>query len=244
MVIVNFWLYFYVAVMAAGALLFQGWGRRPSGVPAFEYAVATVIPIWSGLCYLAMALGQGLIEVDGRTVYLPRYIDWIVTTPLLLLALASTAMFWRALDKTLIAGLMATDAIMILAGLVADLTPDGEGKWLWYAIGCACLAVILVVVWGPLRRTAEAQSPELGRVYRKVAGYLTLLWLGYPTVWALGPSGAGLLDSSTDTILFVFLPILSKVGFSILDLAELRKLGAREPSHSVSAAEFRPIRHA
>jgi bacteriorhodopsin len=42
----------------------------------------------------------------------------------------------------------------------------------------------------------------------------------------------GLLDSTTDTILFVLLPILSKVGFSIIDLYELRKLGRREPSHS------------
>jgi bacteriorhodopsin len=229
------WLWLYVACMAGGALLFFRWSRQPKGVPHYEYTIAMVIPIWSGLAYTAMALGQGSLIVDGREVYVARYVDWIVTTPLLLWALASTAMFYRRLDKALIGGLMFTDAVMILSGLAADLTQDPPIKWFWYSIGCICLAIILWITWGPLRRIAHDQPHGLGKAYTKAAAYLSLLWLGYPLVWALGPSGLGILDSATDTMLFVFLPILSKVGFSILDLHELRKLGSREPSHSAGS---------
>ena len=66
------WLWFYVACMAAGALLFFTWSRRPSGVPQFEYAVAMAIPIWSGLAYTSLALGQGTLLVDGREVQVAR----------------------------------------------------------------------------------------------------------------------------------------------------------------------------
>jgi bacteriorhodopsin len=149
-----FWLWFYVACMAAGALLFFRWSRQPSGVPHYEYTIAMIIPIWSGLAYTAMALGQGSITLDGREIYIARYGDWIVTTPLLLWALASTAMFYRRLDKALIGGLMFTDVVMILCGLIADLTADPAVKWFWYLLGCICLLIILWITWGPLRRIA------------------------------------------------------------------------------------------
>ena len=227
------WLWFYVACMAAGALLFFTWSRRPSGVPQFEYTIAMAIPIWSGLAYTAIALGQGTVLVDGREVHFARYLDWVVTTPLLLVALASTAMFYREIDKTLVGGLIFTDVIMILTGLIADLTGDETAKWFWYLTGCVCLAIILWIVSGPLRRIANDQGRGLGKVYVQVAAMLSVLWFCYPAIWALGPSGAGVYGKGVETALFVLVPILSKVGFSIVDLAKLRRLGAREPSHSV-----------
>lgn len=250
----SFWLWVYVAAMASGAILFFAWSRQPRGVPHYEYTIAMIIPIWSGLAYMAMALGQGIIEVGEREVYLPRYIDWVVTTPLLLWLLASTAMFYRKLDKTLIGGLMFIDVVMIVSGLLADLTADEDITWLWYTIGCVCLALIFWIAWGPLRRIARDQSADLGRTYTRVAAFLSVLWVGYPLVWALGPSGAGVIDRYTDVLLFVLLPILSKVGFSIVDLLHLRRLGAAEPSHSAGMhshgtaypprAERRDTRHA
>ena len=50
----------YLVSMAAGALLFVTWSRDPRGVSAWEYLVAAIIPVWSGLAYLAMATGNGV----------------------------------------------------------------------------------------------------------------------------------------------------------------------------------------
>lgn len=221
------WQWFYVACMAAGALLFIAWSRNPRSVPHYEYAIAIFIPVWSGLAYMAMALGQGVLEVDGRTVYVARYLDWLVTTPLLLVALASTGMFFRPLDRSTIATLVGLDVIMILSGLFADLTTRSDVQWLWFAIGCLCLVLILTLTWGRLRREAYAHNAEIGRSFDRVAGLLTGLWFGYPLIWALGPSGLGVLASDTELVLFVLLPIVSKVGFSIYDLRELRRLAPK-----------------
>ncbi|QNP52510.1 bacteriorhodopsin [Hymenobacter qilianensis] len=77
---------------------------------------------------------------------------------------------------------------------------------------------------GPLRRRAYSQGPALAAVYNKALSFLTILWIAYPVIWALGPIGIGVLDSFTEKLLFVVVPILSKVGFSIVDLSGLRSL--------------------
>ncbi|HZF66541.1 MAG TPA: bacteriorhodopsin [Gemmatirosa sp.] len=214
-------------------------------MPAYEYLIAFIVPVWSGAAYLAMVFGQGKTEAYGQTAHWARYVDWVVSTPLLLLALAFTALHQtreKGRHATLVAGLLAADVFMILTGLVADLSPYPL-RYVWYLLGCAALVVILAVVWGPLRRIAEASSPELGRVYRRVAGLLAVLWIGYPLFWILGPSGLRVIGQSTETLLFVVWPILSKVGWSLVDLTSLRALNARTAGDAPSsrAAEAAPL---
>ena len=217
--------YVYVACMAGGALLFVAWMRDPKGVPTWEYLVAAFIPVWSGLAYLAMALGLGTVEVAGQTTYWARYADWVVTTPLLLVALWMTAT--SRTDKrphvpTLIT-IVAADVVMILCGLVGDLS-TGPARYVYYAIGVAALVLIFWTVFVPLREVAEHDA-EVSDAYGKVSVYLALFWIGYPLTWILGPSGLGVVSQTVDTTLFVLLPVFSKVGFSILDLGLLRRMG-------------------
>ena len=84
--------------------------------------------------------------------------------------------------------------------------------------------IILRLIWGSLRAKTKKQTPELSKLYNKLATYLTVLWICYPTVWILGPSGIGLFNQTIDTLLFCVLPFFSKVGFSFLDLRGLRNL--------------------
>lgn len=44
-------------------------------------------------------LEQGKLEVAGQLTHFVRYANWIVTTPLLLLALSWTAMPYYAMDR-------------------------------------------------------------------------------------------------------------------------------------------------
>ena len=218
------YLYFYVACMAAGALLFAAWARNPKGVHREEYLVAITIPVWSGLAYLAMANGLGTVEVAGQTTYWARYVDWIVTTPLILVALFLTATHrLRERPYTLLAAIVAADVVMIACGAVGDFA-TGSTRTLFFLIGCAALVVVFWLAWGPLRKLAYRQGDDLGRIYVIVLTYLSACWIGYPMIWYLGPSGTGVIAQPVETILFVVLPVFSKVGFSILDLYLLRQL--------------------
>lgn len=218
----------YVVAMALGALHFWILSRDPKGVPQYEYLVAIFIPIWSGLAYMAMAIGQGKIEVAGQIVHYARYLDWIVTTPLLLLALSWTAMQFIKTDWTLIGLLMSTQVVVITTGFIADLSERDWVRYLWYICGVAAFLVVLWGIWVPLRSKVRSQGKELPALHGQLTVYVTVLWIGYPIAWIVGPSGAGWVNQDIDTLLFCVLPFFSKVGFSFLDLHGLRRLYSRQ----------------
>ncbi|MFD2672152.1 bacteriorhodopsin [Marinicrinis sediminis] len=230
-----YWLWIYVAVMAAGAFYFASLSFQRKGVPRIEYLVAFIIPVWSGTAYASMAVGQGIVDIGEKVTYYARYLDWVVTTPLLLVALSMTGMFYIRKDKVIILGLVAADVFMILTGLIADLTSSWPLRYMWYTLGLVALLLILWIIWYPLRHKAQSQGRELASLYDKAAGYLSILWVCYPTIWLIGPSGIGLVGQVTDTVLFVILPIFSKVGFSILDLNGLRALKKSPDSNPLTA---------
>lgn len=229
----------YVIAMAIGALYFISLGTNPRGVPKYEYLIATFIPIWSGLAYMAMALGQGKIEVAGQITHYARYIDWIVTTPLLLLALSLTAMYFVAKDWILIASLMGTQAIVVVTGLIADLSTNDEARFLWYTCGVVAFLVVLWGIWQPLRAKTRGQGVELSGLYDKLLIYFTVLWISYPIAWLIGPSGLSWVNQTVETLLFCVLPFFSKVGFSYLDLNGLRRLN--RVKNSANAVSHRVI---
>ena len=223
--------WFYAIVMMIGALYFYIQSKNPKGVPRYEYLIAIIIAAWSGIAYFSIAIGQGLLEKPEQTIYFARYLDWVVTTPLLLLAMALTAMFYTTKNITIILALVFADVIMILSGLIADFSGDNL-KYIWYSIGMSALFIILYIIWVPLRNIADQSSIKLSRHYKISAAYLSFLWICYPTVWLIGPSGFGLISELADVLAFIVLPIFSKVGFSILDLYGLRKLGVAVSEHN------------
>ena len=235
-------LFTYLVLMGAGALLFAIWSRDPKGVPAHEYGVAIFIPIWSGLAYFATMTGQGIVEINGREVYFARYLDWVVTTPLLLMALYWTATHRARTRRYALAGmLVGAQVVMILAGLIADLTTSPALSNVWFLIGCAALVAVFWIFWGPLRAIAERQGDDLARVYRIAAAYLTVQWCLYPLIVYAGPSYAGLIDRPAETWLLVIVPFFSKVGFSFVDLSMLRRLPRGEEVEVFERHSERPL---
>ncbi|XTZ15939.1 bacteriorhodopsin [Micromonospora echinospora] len=224
----DWWLWVYVAAMAAGVVLFVRWRADPCGVPLSEYRVAIAVPLWSGCWYLVMALGGGRIQVADHELYWARYVDWAVTSPLLLVALMLTATHalpgrpWR-----LTGALVGTNLLVFLCGLLAEITPDATARYTLFTIGALALLGLYGLIWGPLRAQAHCQPKEVAAVYHEAALLLSVLWVGYPVFWLMGPAGVGWIGSGTTSLLFVALSVVTKVGWSILDLGRLRALSNR-----------------
>ncbi|PPK85422.1 bacteriorhodopsin [Neolewinella xylanilytica] len=213
----------YVAVMAASAIAILSMARNPKGVPQYKYLIHAFVVIWSGLVYSAIAFGQGTVEVGGETVYFARYLDWVISTPLLLLSLVLTGKYTLKLEGSITAGLLGSQVIMILTGLVADLSPSAN-RWFWYIAGCVALLVVFRLMWRELYAKAKIQGPELTAAYKASAVFLSVQWLLYPLAWALGTPGLGVFDPLLTSVLFIVLPIVSKAGFAFYNLSKLRAL--------------------
>ena len=92
--------------------------RAPEGSRHF-FIITAVITGVAAFFYFTMSTGATSSNIDGRIFYWGRYIDWVITTPLLLLDLALLALVsWRR-NIGLIAGLIVLDVLMIVTGLVA-----------------------------------------------------------------------------------------------------------------------------
>lgn len=150
--------------------------------------------IFASLSYFAMATGHGVsyhhsvekhqhkhvpdtTEDVYRQVYWARYVDWSLTTPLLLLDLALLA----GLNGGQILIAIVADVIMILTGLFAAFgSEETAQKWGWYAI--ACIAY-LVVIWQLAyhgRSMAAAKGGKVGNFFAAIGGFTLVIWTVYP----------------------------------------------------------------
>jgi bacteriorhodopsin len=158
------------------------------------HILTAFITTFAFLSYFAMATGDGIslnkiVIVEShhknipdttqtiyREVYWARYVDWSVTTPLLLL------------DLTLLAGLsganilvaIIADLIMILTGLFAAFgTGDGQ-KWGWYTIACAAYLVIVYQLAYNGQAAVAGKDGKTKAFYGAIGGFTLLLWTVYP----------------------------------------------------------------
>ncbi len=221
---VEIYLYWsYVVVMYIGAFIFHFKSRVEKNVARYEYFIAIVIAVWSGTSYASMALQQGVIVINDRNIYFARYIDWIVTTPLLVISIASVAMYYEQKDKLLFSKLIFADIFFIITGIIGDLSYKPI-NYFWYFAGLISFIILNTMLWTTVKAKAKEQGTKINRIYYRLLKILTILWIGYPVAWLLGPAGLGILGQLTDTTIFIILPIFSKVGFSLLLLIELKKV--------------------
>jgi bacteriorhodopsin len=209
--------------MLAGAVSFAYLGTRaPQGTRHF-YAITFVIALIAFLSYTVMATGGGVTQVGERTFYYARYVDWVFTTPLLLLDLALLALARPGRSIGLISGIIALDVFMILTGLWAGGT-EGSGRYFLWFISTAAMVALLYLVVTRLLAAARTQTPRVQQVFRTLAVLTVVLWSLYPIVWLLGTEGFGAVGVTAEVALFLVLDLLAKIGFGFLLLTNRQAL--------------------
>ena len=209
----SLWAWLGALGMAAGTVppLWLWYRHREH---AKYYATLAGVTGIAAVAYVFMGLGLGSIPSPSGDLPVARYVDWLLTTPLLLLYLGLLARPSRRVIGTLV----AIDVVVIAGGIVAAAT---TGIVSWAAFGVASVAY-LGLVYGLLVKLPQSASAEHDRV-RAVFGTLrnitVVLWTLYPVVWLLAPSGLGLLTPSTEMLVFVYLDFVSKVGFVVVAVA-------------------------
>jgi len=207
--------------------------------------------------YLLMAFGQGDIvvskatlaitpigvgaDVNAELVYWARYLDWVFTTPLLLIGLMTVGL--KALSTTgevirerlgLVGGVIGADVLMILTGLFGALSLNDSHKYVWFAISCGFFLAVLVLIWGPIRASAAAQGEGVASLYNRLLGILTVLWFIYPIVWILGTEGQAVIDLEAEITIFAIVDLLAKVGFGLMLVTGVKKIYSKPARRSSS----------
>jgi bacteriorhodopsin len=217
--------------MALGAVvLFLVSKNRTSDEEAHK-VVHVVVTVVAACSYLAMAFGQGGSDVGGSTVWWARYVDWSVTTPLLLLGLAMSALHGAHRRPALVAALLGADVLMIVTGLFSALSEDPAHRLAWFLVSTGAFLAVLAALLGPLRREAARRDPARRGAYRRNTLVLVVLWCVYPVVVALGPHGAGVIGATTETGWIAVVDLLAKVGYGLLWSRDSSRITADDLRH-------------
>jgi bacteriorhodopsin len=113
-----------------------------------------------------------------------RYIDWTITTPLLLLELLLNT----GLPLSDIVTVIFMDLVMIITGLVGALVVS-RYKWAYFAFGCAALLYIWWILLFKGRAAARTLGNDVHRAYTGSTIFLMTVWLLYPIAWGLSDGG-------------------------------------------------------
>lgn len=172
-----------------------------------QFAWLLVIPGFAALSYAIMAADLFVVGVNGNDVYLFRYIDWLVTTPILVGYVGYVA----GAPRKWIVGVALADAAMIVIGLGATLV-TGIATWIGFGVSAGFHAVLLGILYTVFPKYAE-QYPERYRLFKVLQNHVGLLWIAYPVVWLLSPAGLGTVSVLGTAMVIAYLDAVAKTPY-------------------------------
>jgi bacteriorhodopsin len=172
-------------------------------IAAYHYL--RIFQSWDG----AFEVVDGQIQSTGvafNDAY--RYVDWLLTVPLLLVELILVMGLSRAetISKGVRLGILA--AVMIALGYPGEVAETASGRWFW---GIASMIPFLWIVYELFVGLKDAidKQPEDARGLVDAARWLTVgAWAFYPVVYFAGAVG---LEGATATTIV-------QVGYTIADI--------------------------
>lgn len=217
------WYFAVCAVMTLSGFIFMGLAmRKPRHQRVFHYITSAVV-FTAAIAYFTMGSNLGFtpIQVEFfrsnpkvrgtfREIFYVRYIDWFITTPLLLLDLLLTAgMPWPT-----ILFVIFVDWIMIITGLVGALVVS-RYKWGFFTFGCFALFYIVYHLGWESRRNANRYGDDVGKAFLFCGSLTSLLWIVYPIAWGVC-EGGNIIAPDSEAVFYGILDLLAKPVFGAL----------------------------
>ena len=225
------WLWIGFTGMFLGTIAIASFWSRFNPERRYHVILAFLITAIASAAYYAMATGHGTIEIGDKTIFYARYIDWILTTPLLLLSLVLVGLP-AVSDHTktrqrngLIGALIASDISMVVTGAIANFSVSGFDKAVWYVASVGWFLLILWMLFSQVRKEAEHHNLK---AYVSLLVFLTVLWTIYPIVWLIGNSELSLISNSLEAAIYAILDVTAKSVFGIILLLSLLKIKGKK----------------
>lgn len=162
-----------------------------------------------------------------------RYIDWLLTVPLLLFETVAVLALPRETRRSLLLKLIPASALMIILGYPGEITSDIFAKGVWGALSTIPFLYILYILFVELGKSMKTQPEQVGKDLRGLRLLLLGTWGVYPISYMIPMFGFDGPDA------FVW----RQVGYSIADVLAKCLFGliiykiAREKS-AVDSPEF------
>lgn len=227
-----FWVGF--VGMAAGTLYFLV--ERNSLAPEYRSTatVAALVTFVAAIHYYFMkqAVGESglLSEIDGFPTEI-RYIDWLVTTPLLLIKFPLLLGLKGGKGRSLLTKLVIADIIMIIGGYIGESSINLAGGFtqlgLWaYVVGCIAWFYIIYLLFTNVTKAAEDKPAPIREALLQMRLFILIGWAIYPVGYAVTLFAPGIEVQLVRELIYNFADLINKVGFGLIAFFAVKTMSA------------------
>ena len=210
---ISFWL-ISMALVASTAFFFIE-TQRVEGKWKTSLTVSGLVTLVAAVHYFYM---RDVWIDTGETPTVYRYIDWLITVPLLMIefylilraiANVSSGIFWRLTIGTL---------IMLVGGYAGEA--GYMNVWLGFVIGMVGWFYILYEIFaGEAGKLSAEQAPEsVKSAFSTMRWIVTIGWAIYPLGYFYGYLATGDPASSADSlnVIYNLADVLNKIAFGVI----------------------------
>ncbi|MHA7141033.1 MULTISPECIES: bacteriorhodopsin-like [unclassified Arthrobacter] len=138
-----------------------------------------------------------------------RYVDWLLTVPLLLVELIAVLALARKVQTSLLWKLVPAATLMIVLGYPGEISSSDSVRVLWGILSTIPFIFILYVLFVELTKSLDRQPPQVRKLISRLRILLLASWIVYPLAYALPLLGISGADAW----------VLKQGGYSIADIA-------------------------
>ena len=224
----SFFMLGFVA-MAAGTLYFvlERNDIKPEHRTTATYA--GLITFIAAVMYWIMTDFVGFFDQEmgdvGATMPF-RYIDWLLTTPLLLVEFGLIVAIAGAATKGFVTRLVVADIIMIVTGYLGEVgEPGSANNWIMFIISSAAW---LYIVYAVFQVKTDGMPDYAANAVKIMRRFVMLGWAIYPIGTSIEEfmslAGADItMAAGLAAIVYVIADVLNKVGFGMVAVNAAKK---------------------
>lgn len=242
---------FWVGTVAMGAGALYFWLMCGSVPKAYRSVLVVSGIICAVACFhyyrmsglyieqVATLFGPDGVRIAGAeigqfpTAY--RYIDWIITVPLLVLKfplLLNLGKQGAGLFKVLVAGSLA----MLLLAWVAEESPLGGVTW-WttYLLSCGAWLYVVYVLYTQVTAKMQSAPPSIVKALKTMRLFVLVGWTIYPVGFLMalaGPDGESIRE-----ICYNVADVINKVFYGLVVVQGVKALTSDTGNHAPAAEE-------
>ena len=175
-----------MAMMAAAIFFFMETGNT---APQWRTSVLVsgLITFIAAVHYYYMR-GYNLDTGDSPTFF--RYVDWLLTVPLMCVEFylitkkvgAKVSLLWK---------LIFASVVMLVTGYIGEaIHPEDTVSWVWGLVsGLAYFYIVYLVWFGDVAKLASASTPAVNSAVKTLGWFVLVGWAIYPLGYILGTKG-------------------------------------------------------
>ncbi|HEX8496047.1 MAG TPA: bacteriorhodopsin-like [Actinomycetales bacterium] len=140
-----------------------------------------------------------------------RYVDWLLTVPLLLVETIAVMALGRAAQRGLLYKLVPASALMIILGYPGEIATTTLSRGVWGFLSTLPFLYILYVLFVELTKSLDRQPKEVVHTIKMLRLALVGLWGVYPIAYLFPMIGGEFFGGSNGFV-------LRQAGYSLADI--------------------------